>query len=166
MSNENQVSVPPIPSDGDSRDSSLIVYTITVTISIALFVLTLTISETNIYFQILNFISTAILAISTILTFLAIEYLVDITSFGKSESNQRDGIRKSKYLMVLRYYNLSVILIITAILLILVNYFLALCFKDSSCFENLYIDSAFCTLFLILWILVSAGSLAEEPEQG
>jgi hypothetical protein len=149
----NKVILPPIPNDGDSRDSSLIVYTITVTIAIALFALTLTIPDSNIYCKGLNLISTIFLSMSTILTFIAIEYLIDITSFANSENNQKPNVRGKKYLIVLRFYNVSVIFIITAILLILSNYILALAFENNYYIENYYIKFSLSMLLFVIWIL-------------
>jgi hypothetical protein len=115
----DKIIIPEVSKDGDSRDSSLIVYTITVAISIALFVLVMTIDKKNIYSFALNILSAIILSISIIKTFLAIEYLVDITSFGHNQDKKE---RVRKYKKVLNHYNWSIILIISSIVLILLNY--------------------------------------------
>lgn len=128
---KNSVIIPPVSKDEDSKDSSLIVYTITVAIAIALFVLTLTIPKEKFYWEWLNIVSAALLVSSSILTFISIEYLVDITSFGQSESNKRENVRGRKYLNVLRLYNFSVILIVTSLMALLVNYFMKLAFDKN-----------------------------------
>ena len=153
----NKIIIPKVGKDGDSRDSSLIVYTITVAISIALFVLVMTIRKEDIYSVGLNVLSAIILFVSILFTFLAIEYLVDITSFGHNDLEKERG---DKYKKVLMYYNWSIILIIISIIAITLNYTVRYlldlinndCKKDLNFFE--FLNK--CKLIIIILCFVIA----------
>lgn len=109
----------PIGDDQDSRDSSLIVYTITVAIAVALFVLTLTLPREFLWSRGLNIFCAILFLSSTILTFYSIELMVDITSFLQSNTINE---RKRKYKKVLIYYNASIVLIIGAMIALSLNF--------------------------------------------
>jgi hypothetical protein len=119
MKKKSEFLILPSATDGDSRDSSLIVYTITVTISVSLFIFAFTVDRKLLWSVFLSFLAATFFLIATIRTLIAIELLVDITSFKKNNSGDEE--RFGKYKKVLLHYNWSVIFLIGASILLFVN---------------------------------------------
>jgi len=141
----------PNAQDGDSRDSSLVVYTITAAIAISLFICVFTVARELIFSVWLSFLSAGLYLVAAVKTFQAIEYLVDITSF--KENNKDDQERFRKYKRVLLLYNRSVILIIGSTILLFFNlllkYLLKLMKSDD---ETIWLDLL---LLVVSWVMTN-----------
>jgi hypothetical protein len=138
MKRKSEFLILPNSKDGDSRDSSLVVYTITVAIAISLFIFVFTVDRKLLWSVLLSILSAALYLASSIKTFTAIELLVDITSFQKNNSGDEE--RFKKYKRVLLNYNYSIILIIGSTILLFVNiifkYVIAFNLPYFSCLKN------------------------------
>jgi hypothetical protein len=155
----------PKSNDGDSRDSSLVVYTITVAIAISLFIFVFSVDRKLLWSVTLSIVSATFYLIAAIKTLIAIELLVDITSF--KENNNDDEERFVKYKRVLLNYNWSVLFIISSTILLFANLVFQyivdlklsffLCLKNECSSLGLAIDA----LLICLSVIVSYPSVTK-----